>query len=493
MLSGTGRLTMKSQLCDYQYRGRALDALNFLDFTVQTYEETKKESTPRNLSQANLVGRPRHDHADYINGHPETDRKTRVLRSAENNILPNFVGQWFPRSDDEDVKDLHAAMMLILLKPWRELDDLCSRLDGWQSELQCFLDNSDTRNRDIVCSIQDYHQCKTAAEQDSTDADDGSTLMAQAQDGMDADTLDVSDDVITHATGGIAEEDITEDDIAAARQSHLSIQESAYASQAVHVAGAASIFHIGHPTMPLSHNHAVSTTDAQYDLTLRGWQEQLQAQSARTVAYTLSSSTTDPGDITLSPESTVLQSSTLDECTVELCGGSDRILAPATLSELLPDQFRAADIITRHLQDTLNGACPTQLLMHIQGEGGTGKSKVIQTVTRVFEEAGVDHWLVKCAYTGIAALIIGGETAHRVAGLSTNGHPLAPATRERMQNYWRHARYLIIDEVSMISRKILADMSSNIGCAKFGETVRAHSYHLKHKLISPLTEFFFRK
>jgi len=129
----------------------------------------------------------------------------------------------------------------------------------------------------------------------------------------------------------------------------------------------------------------------------------------------------------------------------------DHTLSAAPLSDLLPDQSRAVDIISWHLQDTANGCHPTQLLMQIQGEGGTGKSKVIQTVTCVFKDAGVGHWLVKCAYTGIATSIIGGQTAHHVAGLSVNGQRQGMSTREQLEKYWQHMQYFIIDEVSMIS------------------------------------------
>ena len=104
--------------------------------------------------------------------------------------------------------------------------------------------------------------------------------------------------------------------------------------------------------------------------------------------------------------------SVVQDSTVEFQTTSNHTLLAASLSELLPDQSCAVDLICQHLQDTVNGQHRAQLLMQIQGEGGTGKSKVIQTVMRVFKDAGVRHWLVKCTYTGIAASIISGETAH---------------------------------------------------------------------------------
>jgi len=47
-------------------------------------------------------------------------------------------------------------------------------------------------------------------------------------------------------------------------------------------------------------------------------------------------------------------------------------------SLLFRDQRRAYDIITSHLLSRLEGQRPDQLLMLIYGEGGTGKSEVVQ-------------------------------------------------------------------------------------------------------------------
>ncbi|KZO91842.1 hypothetical protein CALVIDRAFT_466108, partial [Calocera viscosa TUFC12733] len=76
------------------------------------------------------------------------------------------------------------------------------------------------------------------------------------------------------------------------------------------------------------------------------------------------------------------------------------------------DQRRAYDIISDHLHQTLSGQRPGQLLMMLYGEGGTGKSRVIQSITQRFTQAGKRHLLIKAAYTGIAASLIDGFTLH---------------------------------------------------------------------------------
>ena len=79
-------------------------------------------------------------------------------------------------------------------------------------------------------------------------------------------------------------------------------------------------------------------------------------------------------------------------------------MTPMKIEELNDDQRRAYDIVDQHLQATISGLSPPQLLMVIPGEGGVGKTKVIQTITENFRHRGVDDWCVKGAYTGIASV-----------------------------------------------------------------------------------------
>ena len=78
-------------------------------------------------------------------------------------------------------------------------------------------------------------------------------------------------------------------------------------------------------------------------------------------------------------------------------------LPRAKPSEFKADQLRMYKIVTWHLQYTLAGDKPPLLCMLIHGEGGTGKSKVILTITDDFTQSGAKHLLLKAAYTGVAA------------------------------------------------------------------------------------------
>ena len=73
------------------------------------------------------------------------------------------------------------------------------------------------------------------------------------------------------------------------------------------------------------------------------------------------------------------------------------------------------------MNETLEGKQPPQLLMMIPGEGGVGKSKLIQTMTRAFQVKGVGEWCVKGTYTGIVASLINGSMLHVLVSISVHG------------------------------------------------------------------------
>lgn len=106
--------------------------------------------------------------------------------------------------------------------------------------------------------------------------------------------------------------------------------------------------------------------------------------------------------------------------------------------------------------------------MIIHGEGGTGKSRVIQSITKKFEELRAKHLLIKAAYTGMAALLIDGKTTHSVGSIAICGNKLSENSKAKLVDFWKSYEYFIIDECSMISKSFLAKLSNNISIAKAG-------------------------
>jgi hypothetical protein len=118
--------------------------------------------------------------------------------------------------------------------------------------------------------------------------------------------------------------------------------------------------------------------------------------------------------------------------------------------------------------------------MIIHGEGGTGKSKVIQTITEYFAYKSAKHMLLNAAYTGVAASLIDGKTTHTIAMISQSDSKkaISDETRGKLQCFWKHFCYLIVDEASMIAKTFLANLSRNIGIGKMetGKSPSSHSF-----------------
>ncbi|KAF5331296.1 hypothetical protein D9758_018123 [Tetrapyrgos nigripes] len=127
--------------------------------------------------------------------------------------------------------------------------------------------------------------------------------------------------------------------------------------------------------------------------------------------------------------------------------------------ELKDDQRQAYNIITWHMDQTLANQNPPLLRMVLYGEGGTGKSWVIQTVSQYFQERRAKHLLIKAVYTGVVASLIDGKTLHVIGHILVNcsaGVAMRDDVKKELQQFWKDYTYLIIDEYSMISKSFLA-------------------------------------
>lgn len=105
--------------------------------------------------------------------------------------------------------------------------------------------------------------------------------------------------------------------------------------------------------------------------------------------------------------------------------------------------------------------------LFITGPGGTGKSYLIRTIKRDLDERHINHGV--CALTGCAAVLLNclARTIHSWSGIGLcqgEVHEIvdkAARNRRAIQN-WKLARVLIVDEVSMMSQKMM-EVLDNIG------------------------------
>ncbi|CAF4434020.1 unnamed protein product [Rotaria magnacalcarata] len=117
------------------------------------------------------------------------------------------------------------------------------------------------------------------------------------------------------------------------------------------------------------------------------------------------------------------------------------------------------------------GSADNQLLMCVSGCGGTGKSQLIRAITQYFQLTKRGKMLRKLAPTSIAAAEIDGLTIHSFLGESRKSSKKKQTRTFRsgdtkLENEWRHVKYLIIDEMSMVGLSLLARLNRIVKTAK---------------------------
>lgn len=149
-------------------------------------------------------------------------------------------------------------------------------------------------------------------------------------------------------------------------------------------------------------------------------------------------------------------------------------------------QAIALQLLCRQLDqlDRGEGESPPQLCQFLGGEGGTGKSRIIEAVVELFANKGISHRLLVTATSGTAAANISGITIHSACGFSIDTSQLGskmaldrfglPSSiglwvdgETRMD--WQEKYLLIIDEVSMLGVRTLYAVNEKL-CQLRGST-----------------------
>lgn len=137
----------------------------------------------------------------------------------------------------------------------------------------------------------------------------------------------------------------------------------------------------------------------------------------------------------------------------------------ANIPKLTTGQKKAYDKAVSHL----SGANPTPLFMFISGEGGTGKSFIIDLVReftrlRYGKQLGLYGAVAVMGPTGCAANLVEGQTWQASYGVGKgsdkNGkNNMSQESAKKVGERFRGTKLIIIDEISMINLENLADMS----------------------------------
>jgi len=237
-----------------------LENWNVLDFLVETYEE----DMGRRASVPSRWGRHRNERFPYQEGHWKTSKKTRVKRADGHRNLPNIIGQWFPRRDDENSYGYYCACMLLLLKPWRDVKtDLKLNNQSWDEAFHQFVANHTKREKIefVLSGIQFFHECNSTARDDRNSHD----------------TDDVDDHDLDCERDDESNEELqnTQDSIDQIRDAQLGWPERQYAQGAVDVARLCGIFRNENNDWNVDQQSFCKGTSSNLD-SLKRWKEEMQ-------------------------------------------------------------------------------------------------------------------------------------------------------------------------------------------------------------------------
>ncbi|KAJ3571837.1 hypothetical protein NP233_g3490 [Leucocoprinus birnbaumii] len=391
---------LRDQLHDYQYRGDALEEYNLYQFLIHTYEG---DPIP-NEFQPSARGRSLHGRIPYRSG--VHARKCRLVRKPGHETHPNFIGKWFPRNDRAEEAEEHAAMMLMLFRPWRLLADLKPPFGTFCDQYHTFMESAPDSVSRYINNIQYYHQGM-----DRRSVRRANTVVTLSEDQQSRQAREDATErnqlqpwVVTEAT------------LELARRERRNAKLILWGEKAIRIARQQGTFGaVSSPDIASMLTHGTMTQDLQ--ARLRTWTARLQA-----ITFDTSS---DMDDQSYTLQSTLLPVAPTSSAPPSVFNPHLQIVQvprhlPSSrpgLDALHKDQRLVHDIVEKQLLKHLNNKPTEQLLMLCLGEGGTGKTKIIKEVTETYREHGYGNLLSRTATSGVAATLIEGKTLHSWLGL----------------------------------------------------------------------------
>lgn len=454
-----GTLRIQDQIHDYIDRGDELDDLSYLDFFLNTYDmRSDRDPSAVHKSDGTSVLVPYKQDSHHA-GH------VRVIRTEGHETMPHFPGNWFPPASDEEHHEFHCASMLALLKPWRDITDIKKPSDLFSSTFENFVSHAPEIVTRIITNIQYFHDCADKAKSER-ERDLGfacSTATLDAGEHLDDNANENDEDIVMEGEKEVDDEFISDDDIVNASENCGSARELLYADVALNIAEEFGFFDEeqyttistpANPAKPASHEDLQKSLEWEKTITLF---DEPHIDCPPPGA---------PDHDTGNPFSTpVNNNSSISHANGHNPSLQNSTIAPPYLNE---EQTMAFNIVAHHLMEHLQGKDPPQLLMAVHGQGGTGKTRLLEAITSLFSDLGCADLFAKTALTGVAACQIGGKTLHSWATIPAGKglprtdtwihRPSRETAKKRIANM-RGKFLFAADEMSLLTTDLLYFLS----------------------------------
>lgn len=459
-----GRLKLRDQTREYMDRGHALDDMCYLDFFLDTYDG--KTSTHADGSR----GRVPNARVPYLEGR-DRDGHCRIIRSPGHETMPYFPGPWFPKQNTDEINGLFDAAMLALLKPWRSLSDVKGTHHCFRDAYDEFRATASQHVLDMIDNIGFHYECSDTV---NNRADSNAAMIDNVS--ISADDPDHNANVLwtTEASadeGTDYEPVIMEEAILSAADNPYNAAELLHADVAVSIGREAGALDVNVDCLVVN-DHA-SPASAEQLVLVKTWEETLNGKPSpfegNVVDSAASNATVTQLDVLLNAQPNVH----IGPSVTELTSDTPHLQSTNAVACLNNKQKIVHTIIANNLRAHLQNLDPPQILMVVHGQGGTGKTTLLNAISKTFDEHGTSKLFAKTAMSGVAASLIGGQTLHSWAALPITSpttekwatHPSKDVERRRKDNIG-NTLWLTIDEKSMMTAPTLAYLSQVSGIVR---------------------------
>ncbi|KAG2029673.1 hypothetical protein BDR03DRAFT_987611 [Suillus americanus] len=226
--------TCNSEVCEYVDRGHEFEQFSYLEHFINTYDIRSAADVTSVHKKAGT-----NFHVPYLAGTSHVGH-IHVLHAEGHETMPHIPGPWFPSANDSDSHPFYCALMLALLKPWRDIRMLKKKEDTFEIAFASFISGAPDVMRTIVTNIQYFHDCANQAKHEEE-----KTQLTHNFSGAVVPTGDHLDDEYDDEEGpanqsgdvsNCIEDSINDEDILLACEGSLTTQEMVYAEVAMNIA-----------------------------------------------------------------------------------------------------------------------------------------------------------------------------------------------------------------------------------------------------------------
>ena len=470
LLLGIQEIHASSQLLDYIHRseGAQYEELCIYSFFAET---AKTRLGPQVDIQSDRLG--------FFNSWDHPQRTTHELHFRRKCVVPVLLGPSIPNPNIFGGREIWAKYMLILFKPWRMPGQLRESGESWQDAYESYEPHLSSHLRQVVENMTVLSESKDARDiharqrrEDEMQLEEAILKTSDAFHGTESDDADegeFDEDFIFPRSENVFEVlsnlVIYPQRSLALLDSHVDRWAGCNASKRLDICQG-----IETSDEPLMDDTAcMSDRDEEVTRTQYGQMRALRKRAISSVdgpeglaekrRKRLDGSQSSP-----IAERTILRSP-LFKWSIS-CTEDESFIVRGIVDEMNlsnnPEQLRAFRLVANQIISLSD----KQLLLYISGVGGTGKSHVIKCIVLLFERLGRRKELALVAPTGIAVVLIGGQTLHSLLKMSPNGY----IDVEALTNIFRYTSTIVLDEVSMVDARLLNAMSTRARLGK-GEDI----------------------